>query len=93
MRSYGCECECECECQGSGDWDQGRVKSQRPGALLGGADGGQNTALGHGYAAPVVHQANGFSGERHGFPRGGLPSILQGTGRPGHLRWGQRPSA
>jgi glycogen synthase len=57
---------------------QGRVKSQRPGALLGGegGDGGQNTAQGYGYVAPVVHQANGFSGERHGFPRGELTSLL-----------------
>jgi hypothetical protein len=24
----------------------------------------------------VVHQANGFSGERHGFPRGEFQSLL-----------------
>jgi hypothetical protein len=48
------------------------------GALLGGegGDGGQNAAQGDGNVVNVVHQANGFSGERHGFPRGRLPSLL-----------------
>jgi hypothetical protein len=48
------------------------------GALLGGegGDGGQDTTQGHGNVVNVVHQANGFSGERHGFPRGEFPSLL-----------------
>ena len=48
------------------------------GALLGGegGDGGQDAAQRHGYVVNVVHQANGFSRERHGFPRGASVFIV-----------------
>ena len=48
------------------------------GALLDGerGDGGQHPAQGYGNVVNVIHQANGFSGERHGFPRGGLPVFI-----------------
>src|ERR1035437_8948486 len=40
-------------------------------------DGGQHPAQGHGNVVNVVHQANGFSGERHGFLEGlNFPSSL-----------------
>ncbi|MGA2352235.1 MAG: hypothetical protein ABSF70_17500 [Terracidiphilus sp.] len=32
-------------------------------------NGGQYPAQGYGNIIDVIHQANGFSGERHGFPR------------------------
>src|SRR5580698_3464999 len=43
-----------------------------PGALLGGkgAGSGKNAAQGNGDVVNIVHQANGFSGKRHGVPRG-----------------------
>jgi hypothetical protein len=48
--------------------------------------GGQHTAQRYGNVVNVIHQANGFSRERHGFPRRlKFPSSLYGVG----LLWGR----
>jgi len=54
------------------------------GALLGGerGDGGQHTAQGDGDVVNIVHQADGFSGEWHGFPRWDFRLYCRG------LSWG-----